>query len=70
MRIVPLYKYERESGGTTVSPIRPNCEFVEMLRLVADEGKMLTNNGEDFSSCVDADTIIGWYEVDEQNISI
>ena len=36
-----------------------------MVRLVADEGKMLTQDGENFTSCVDTDTAEGWYEVDE-----
>jgi len=65
MQIVNLYRYNRENGGTTVSPIKPNCEYTEMYRLIADEGKVLTTDGENFTSCTDTDTLDGWYEVDE-----
>ena len=64
MQIIDLYKYERADGGVTVSPIKPDCEYTEMVRLVADEGKVLTSDGENFTSCVDTDTAAGWYEVD------
>jgi hypothetical protein len=59
-----LYKYKRENGGTTVSPIKPDCEYAEMVRLIADEGKALTKDGEKLTPCVDTDTADGWYEVD------
>lgn len=64
MQIIPLYKYKRESGGTTVSPIKPNCEYTEMYRLVADEGKALTN-GDIITTCADVESVEGWYEIDE-----
>lgn len=42
MKKIPIYKYERPDGGTTVSPVRPeHSEYEEMYRLVADEGKIL-----------------------------
>jgi hypothetical protein len=65
MQIIKLYKYERADGGVTVSPVKPDCEYTEMVRLVADEGKMLTKDGENVTSCVDTDSADGWYEVDE-----
>ena len=65
MKAIKLYKYEREGGGVTVSPINPDCEYTEMVRLVADEGKVLTNDGQNFTSCVDVETADGWYEVDD-----
>lgn len=64
MQIIKLYKYIRENGGVTVSPIKPDCEYTENVRLVADDGKVLTNDGENFTSCIDTDTANGWYEVD------
>ena len=64
MQIITLYRYERDGGGTTVSPVKPDCEYTEMVRLVADEGKVLTSDGEDSTTCVDTDTADGWYEVD------
>ena len=65
MQIVKLYEYIREDGGTTVSPIKPDCEYTEANRLIADEGKLLTKNGVDLTPCVDTDNTEGWYEVDE-----
>ena len=71
MTVINLYRYTREGGGTTVSPNKPEGEYTEMYRLVADEGKMLTN-GDITTSCVDTDTIEGWEEIaapEEENIS-
>jgi hypothetical protein len=64
MQIIPLYRYERDGGGITVSPTKPECEYTEMYRLVADEGKALTN-GEIITSCVDVESVEGWSEIDE-----
>ena len=63
MNIVPLYKYTRPEGGVTVSPNKPDCEYVEMYRLIADAGKLLTN-GVDETSCADVMSADGWYEID------
>jgi hypothetical protein len=35
-----------------------------MFRLVADEGKALTD-GEIITSCIDVESPYGWYEIDE-----
>ena len=64
MQIINLYKYIRENGGTTVSPVKPNCDYTEMVRLVADEGKVLVK-GDVMTSCIDTDTVEGWEEIDE-----
>ena len=64
MQTITLYKYKRENGGITVSPVKPNCEYTEMFRLVADEGKALTKDGEDLTICIDVESAEGWYEVD------
>lgn len=64
MQIIPLYKYERADGGTTVSPNRPDANFTKMYRLVADEGKALTN-GDIITPCVDVESTDGWNEIDE-----
>lgn len=63
MQIIKLYKYKRADGGITVSPSVPEGEYTEMVRLVADEHKLLAKDGENFTSCVDTDTSEGWYEV-------
>ena len=64
MQIIPLYRYIRENGGITVSPNKPDTEYTERVRLVADDGKVLTKDGESFTTCIDTDTADGWYEVD------
>ena len=65
MQIIKLYRYEREGGGVTVSPVKPDGECVELVRLVADEGKVLTLDGVNMTSCIDTDSADGWYEVDD-----
>ena len=63
MQIINIYRYERPNGGVTVSPVMPSCEYAEMVRLVADEGKELVN-GDQRTSCIDTETAEGWVEVD------
>lgn len=64
MQKITLYKYKRADGGVTVSPNKPECEYTEMYRLVADEGKALTN-GEIIMPCVDVESVEEWSEIDE-----
>lgn len=64
MKTIPLYKYIREGGGVTVSPIKPeNSEYIKMFRIVADEGKILTN-GKKQTYGADVESIDGWEEID------
>ena len=63
MIIKVLYCYEREAGKITVSTEKPECEYTLRYRLIADEGKELTKDGENFTTCIDVDTPEGWYEV-------
>ena len=63
MNIITLYKYKRRGGGITVSPTKPSVKHTEMYRLVADEGKILTN-GETFTICVDTNDVDSWTEID------
>lgn len=67
MQTIILYRYIREDGGVTTSPVKPNVAYTERFRLVADEGKALTRDGVDFTACVDVSTTDGWYEVDAPN---
>lgn len=60
-----LYKYEREDGGVSVSPQKPECECAKMIRLIADVGKMLTFDGENLTPIVDVESVEGWREVDK-----
>lgn len=63
MKTIKLYRYTREGGGVTVSPEKPDVEYQECVRLVADEGKLLTN-GDIETSCIDTDSADGWWEID------
>lgn len=63
MEIKTLYKYKREDGGTTVSPIKPNCEYTELYRLIAAKGMELVKD-DIHTCCVDTDNIEGWEEVE------
>ena len=65
MQVKILYKTIRPDGGVTVSPDKPESEeYTEMLRLIADEGKLLTQDGEVTCPCADVETADGWFEVD------
>lgn len=66
MQIINLYKYQREGGGVTVSPINPYPKtFHPMYRIVANEGKVLTN-GIIETTCADieSDDIFNWQEIE------
>lgn len=64
MQIKELYRYSREGGGVTVSPEKPECEHEVTYRIIADEGKEVTQDGVNTFCCVDTHTNEGWYEVD------
>lgn len=64
MQIIELYRYRRADGGITVSPVKPEGEYEPMYRLVADEGKALTQDGINLMVCADVYSTEGWYEVD------
>lgn len=62
MRIKRLYKFIRSDGGVTVSTVPPeNGDHTEMVRMIADEGFVLTD-GFVSCLCVDADSTDGWSE--------
>lgn len=68
MQKLNLYRYTREGGGITTSLQKPtNTEYDILYRLIADEGKVLTTDGEKFTPCVDiqTDDSLKWYEIDE-----
>ena len=64
MEIKTLYKYTRPDGGTTVSPNKPDAEYVECFRLIANEGMALTQDSETLFECVDVDHPGGWFEIE------
>ena len=67
MLIKELYKTHRPDGGVDVSPIQPDGDYELLYRVVADEGKLVTDNGEDLYYCVDVMSADGWYEVNDPN---
>lgn len=65
MKIVNLYKFIRDDGGVTVSPMKPDIEYTEMFRLIADEGKELVN-GDVHTFCVDVESTEDWTEIEAE----
>ena len=65
MQIINLYKYIRSDGGVTVSPVKPECEYTGMFRIIADEGKVLVK-GDIVTTCADVETIEGWEEIEDE----
>ena len=68
MIVKELYCYEREKGKVTVSTEKPDCQYSLRFRLIADEGKELTKDGESFTTCIDVDSTEGWYEVEARPV--
>ena len=64
MKVLPLYRFKRRDGGITHSLTKPNMLYTERVRIIADNNKVLTRNGNDFFTVIDADTAYGWYEID------
>ncbi len=63
MKTITLYRYIRSNGGVTVSPIKPDTPFDLRYRLIADEGKALTD-GTTVTECTDTDKPDAWTEID------
>lgn len=62
MQIITLYRIIRPDGGVTVSPVKPDGEYTELYRLIADDGMVLTN-GETVTACTDTNTPDVWAEI-------
>ena len=62
MEIRTLYRYERETGKVTVSTVKPDCDYAEMYRIVADNNKVVTLDNENFYSVIDTEIKDGWIE--------
>lgn len=63
MIIMNTYKYYEDERHYCVSPIKPDCEYTEAVRLIAEEGHALTKDGINYYYCVDADSVDGWLEI-------
>lgn len=64
MEVKTLYRFKRDDGGITDSPNKPECEYTERVRIIADKGKAVTKDGVNLYSVIDADSADGFYEVD------
>lgn len=64
MQTITLYRYVRPDGGVTTSPVKPNGEYTEMYRLIADDGKAVTD-GKTTAACIDVSSPDGWTEIDD-----
>lgn len=64
MTVKELYCFEREESKITHSLEKPDCEYTLRFRLIADEDKELTKDGENFTTCVDVESTEGWVEVE------
>lgn len=64
MQTITLYRYIRHDGGVSTSPVKPDtAEYTVEYRLIADDGKALTN-GTIIAGCVDVESTDGWTEID------
>ena len=63
MKTINLYRYIRPDGGVTVSTAKPDAEYTELTRLVADKGYILTD-GVKHAHCTDTDNPSVWSEVE------
>lgn len=64
MQKITLYRYYHPDGGITVSTEKPDTDYTELYRLVADEGMTLTN-GETCTICTDTDSPSSWTEIED-----
>lgn len=62
MRKIVLYRYTRTDGGVTVSIEKPDSDYTELYRLVADEGMAMTD-GFVIADCIDTNDPSAWSEV-------
>ena len=64
MEIRNLYKY-KDRDLVIFSLIKPEgVKYETHYRLIADEGKALTQDGIELYTVIDVEFIDGWYEVD------
>ena len=65
MKRKTLYRYLREDGGYTVSPVKPEgTAFTKRYRLIADEGMAITD-GEIVTEVIDVKSYAGWRDCEK-----
>ncbi|MBE6547925.1 MAG: hypothetical protein E7667_03480 [Ruminococcaceae bacterium] len=67
MTVKILYRYKREDGGVSVTPIEPDQEYTVLFRVIADDGKCLVRDGEVQGCVIDTEYPEGWSEIDIPN---
>lgn len=65
MKILALYRFIRQDGGVTVSPIQPKGEYDIVYQVAADEGKALWRGDKHLYSIADLNNIDEWVEVEK-----
>jgi hypothetical protein len=65
MQTLPLYRYPSEDYIVD-SPEKPDVEYIERARLVADQGKGLTKDDINKFTIIDVDLddVLNWREID------
>lgn len=64
MTIKTLYRYNRPDGGVSISPIKPEVEYTELYRIIAEQNKALTQDYVSFYFCKDVTDYSNWFEID------
>lgn len=66
MKRKTLYRYLREDGGYTISPVKPEgTAYTKRYRLIADEGMAITD-GEIVTEVIDVKSYAGWRDCEKQ----
>lgn len=63
MIIMTTYKYKEGEHGYAVSPRKPDCEYTEGIRLIAEPGHAITKDGINYFYCLDVESADGWLEI-------
>lgn len=60
MIIRTIYRYIKD-GKTTVSPVKPEADYTETYRVIAEDGMAITN-GVIECECIDTDNPSEWHD--------
>lgn len=67
MKMIPLYKAKKSDGSISITLTKPEGEYTQMVRIVADSGMSLTANGIQKFPIVDTESTEGWREIIANN---
>ena len=60
MIIKTIYRFYKD-GSTIVSPIKPDADYTETYRIIAEDGMAITN-GSIECECIDTDDTSAWHD--------